>query len=77
MLAATEGAFDKVPLNKIALAVETLLFELNKKQSKVLERVNKGDKPSDEDNKVIVKIAQDIGLSYEEVDQKDKPKKDK
>ena len=77
LLAATEGAFDKVPLNKISLAVETLLFELSKKHSKVIERINKGDKPSDEDIKVVVKVAQDIGQSYEDIEQKDNPKKDK
>ncbi len=66
LYAANEGAFDKVPINKIAHACENLLDELIQKHVKVTERVNSGDKVSDSDNEVIHKMAKMIADSYSE-----------
>ena len=64
LYAATNGAFDKVPLEKIEVARDTLLRELKSKQPKLVEAVNTGDKPTDDHNETILKIANTIAASY-------------
>ncbi|MHB1864743.1 MAG: F0F1 ATP synthase subunit alpha [Candidatus Saccharimonadales bacterium] len=64
LYSANEGAFDGVPLNKVALASENLLLQLEKKQPKLVERLNKGDKVNDADNDLILKTAKAITASY-------------
>lgn len=61
---ATNGAFDTVPLDKIAAASENLLLQLEKRHGKLTERVNSGNKVSNEDNDVILKTAKSIASSY-------------
>ena len=64
LLAATSGAFDKVPLDKIKVAEEAMHRELKAKHPKVIEAVNTGDKPSDEQQATILKIAGSVASSY-------------
>jgi F-type H+-transporting ATPase subunit alpha len=64
LYAATEGAFDSVPLEKIAVATENLLLELSKKEAKLTTRLNTGDKVSDADNAAVLKVARSIASSY-------------
>ena len=71
LLAATKGSLDNVPVNKIHVAIQTLLFEIKNKQSNLTKSLNTGDKPSLEDDQLILNIAKDIGLSYQ------KPSKEK
>ncbi len=66
LLAATQGSFDQVPVEKIKLAEETFLRELETKHKDMLSRLNTGDKPTDTDNKQILKIANDITITYHE-----------
>lgn len=66
LLAATEGAFDKVPVNKIKPAQAALLSALQKEQRKLMTELNKGDKPSDETKQTIVKMARTIAKEYGE-----------
>lgn len=66
LLAATSGAFDTVPLDKIKAAEDALFRELKSKQKKVIEAVNTGDKVSDENQKVILDTAKSIAKSYED-----------
>ncbi|MEI9913961.1 MAG: F0F1 ATP synthase subunit alpha [Candidatus Saccharibacteria bacterium] len=66
LYSATEGVFDSVPINKIALATENLLLELKNKQAKLTERLNTGDKPNEADNATVLKIAKAIAASYKE-----------
>lgn len=70
LLAATEGAFDSIPLPKVKLAEEALHRELKSKHAKLLDKVNTGDKVSDEDQATILKVAKDVAKTYE-----DKPTK--
>lgn len=65
LLAATEGAFDAVPLEKIKQAETALFDELSKKHAKVIERINSGDAPSDEERITILKVATTIAKTYE------------
>ncbi len=64
LLSATNGVFDKVPLDKIATVLDNLLREVKTKQAKLADRLNTGDKPSDEDNDLIIKLAKDIAKTY-------------
>ena len=67
LLAATKGCFDKVPLEKIKTAEEALFQEMQKKHAKLTETINTGDKPSDEAQATVVKVAEGIAASYVEV----------
>ncbi|MCL5113517.1 MAG: F0F1 ATP synthase subunit alpha [Patescibacteria group bacterium] len=71
LLAGTKGSFDQVPVNKISIAIKTLLFEISKKHSKLIQSLNTGDKPTAENDQSILDIAKDIAISYI------KPKKEK
>ena len=64
LLAATSGVFDKVPLDKIKAAEDALHRELKAKHAKVIEAVNTGDKPSDEQQEAILKVAKSVASSY-------------
>lgn len=64
LLAATKGAFDIVELQKIKAAEETLHRELKSKHSKLTEKLNTGDKPSDEDQATVLKVAKQVAESY-------------
>ena len=70
LLAATRGCFDKVPLEKVKAAEEALLNELKTKHAKLTEALNTGDKPTDEQNEQVVKVAKDIAKTYEIKDAK-------
>jgi F-type H+-transporting ATPase subunit alpha len=70
LLAATQGCFDKVPLDKIKAAETALLQELKSKHAKLTETINKGDKPSDEDQATVIKIANSLASEYETTEAK-------
>lgn len=65
LLAATKGAFDKVPLDKVKAAEEALFRELKGKHAKLVDALNTGDKPTDEQNDTVMKLAQTIAKTYE------------
>src|SRR5277367_2291408 len=56
LLAATEGMFDKVPVEKIKPAEEALLREIKSKHAKLATAISKGDEPSDADKKSILRV---------------------
>lgn len=64
LLAVTSGCFDEVPLEKIKLAESAFLNELKSKHTKLVETLDKGDKPTDKDNEEVVKVAKDIAKTY-------------
>jgi F-type H+-transporting ATPase subunit alpha len=65
LYSANEGAFDKVPLEKIKLAEEAVLREMKNKHAKLTEILNTGDKPSDKDNETVLKTAETVAKQYE------------
>ena len=65
LYAANEGAFDVVPLEKIEAAREALLRELKSNHQKLVDALNTGAKPSDEDNAAVLKVAKQIAAQYE------------
>jgi F-type H+-transporting ATPase subunit alpha len=64
LYAATNGAFDVVPLDKVDAAREALLRELKNKHAKVIDAINTGDKPTDAQNETVLKVATTIFDSY-------------
>ncbi len=64
LYAATNGAFDPVPLEKIEVARESLLRELKTKHAKLVEVLNTGDKPNDAQNDQVMKVAKAISEQY-------------
>ena len=71
LYAATNGAFDDVPVEKIGVAREALLRELKSKHAKLTEAINTGDKPTDDQNDQVLKVAQAIAASYETATKKE------
>jgi F0F1-type ATP synthase alpha subunit len=67
LYAANSGAFDEVPLDKIKAAESALHRELKNKHAKLTEALNTGDKPTDEQNAQILKVAKAITETYKEV----------
>jgi F-type H+-transporting ATPase subunit alpha len=65
LYAATNGAFDIVPVEKIDAAREALLRELKAKHGKLVETLNTGAKPEDKDNEAVLKVAKEIAKQYE------------
>jgi len=70
LLAATQGAFDKVPLEKVKTMADGLLRELKTKHDKLVKLVNTGNKPTDDDNKVILDVAKSLAKAYEVKEEK-------
>jgi F-type H+/Na+-transporting ATPase subunit alpha len=70
LLATNKGCFDKVPLEKIKAAEDALLGELKAKHKKLVDAINTGDKPTDEQNDQLVKVATAIAKSYEATEAK-------
>jgi F-type H+-transporting ATPase subunit alpha len=70
LYSANEGAFDIVPLEKVEAAREAILRELKTKHTKLVEIINTGDKPSDENNAAILKVANTIASTYQETAKK-------
>jgi F-type H+-transporting ATPase subunit alpha len=64
LLAATKGVFDKVPLEKIKACEEALLQELKGKHKKLIDELNTGAKPTDDQIEAVVKAAEVIAKSY-------------
>lgn len=66
LMAATNGAFDDVPVAKIKSAQASLLQELKSQHKKLVEELDKGDKPSDETRETILKVARAIAEGNKE-----------
>lgn len=68
LLAATEGAFDKVAVEKIKTAEAALLREFKNKHKKLLEHIDAGNEPEDKDRETIIKLAEHVADSYKPVE---------
>ena len=64
--AVTGGMFDDVPVSKIKDAQSALLTYLWKKSKDAMRELNKGDKPSDEQLKLIDEATKEIAKGFEE-----------
>lgn len=79
LYAATEGAFDKVPLDKVKTVEANLLRELKNEQKALVKSLNTGAEPDDNAKKIIVDTAHKVAASYAHEEQaketKEKTKK--
>lgn len=66
LLAATEGAFDAVPIEKIKIAEESLFREMLAKHAKLVQELSSGAKPDDAQNAAVLRVATHIAASYAE-----------
>lgn len=66
LFATTSGVLDNVPLEKIKAASAAILRELKSKHLKLTEALNTGDKPTDEQNEQVLKVAKAVTLTYDE-----------
>jgi F-type H+-transporting ATPase subunit alpha len=64
VMAAVEGAFDNVPVAKIKAAQAELISVFEKDHKKLVDELNKGDKPSDETREQILKVARKVADGY-------------
>jgi F-type H+-transporting ATPase subunit alpha len=64
LLAATKGAFDTVPTQKIKDAQAELISVLDDKQKDLMKTLNKGDKPDEKMEKTILEAAEKVAKSY-------------
>lgn len=64
VMAATEGAFDDVPVAKIRGAQEALIAELWQDHKKSMQELSRGDKPTDETKELILKVAKKVAKGF-------------
>lgn len=64
LLAANEGHFDHVPVDKIKDAEKALLTRLHSEHRKLMDTLNQGDKPTDDMQKTIIKVAESVAKQY-------------
>jgi F-type H+-transporting ATPase subunit alpha len=70
LLAATNGAFDNVPLEKIKVAEAALLRDLKHDEPKLVEHINTGAEPEETDRNKILKLAASVAKAYEHIEEK-------
>jgi F-type H+-transporting ATPase subunit alpha len=64
LLAATKGAFDGVPVNKVKDAQAQLITAIESDHEDVVKALNTGDKPTDEVVDTILKVAKKIAHGF-------------
>jgi F-type H+-transporting ATPase subunit alpha len=74
LMAATKGALDTVPVEKVKDAQAELISYMEDKHGAVVKTLNKGDKPTEEIEKTILEAAEKVAKSYASAA---KPKKEK
>ena len=65
LVAAEDGAFDKVPLDKVKAAQTALLTELWSSKKEDMRTLNKGDKPTDKILEAVTKTAKKVMKGFE------------
>ncbi|MGA3150312.1 MAG: F0F1 ATP synthase subunit alpha [Candidatus Saccharimonadales bacterium] len=64
ILAATEGTFDNIHIEKVKAAQSALLTELEQHHKKIIEQIDKGTPPSDADKAIILRAARQVAGGY-------------
>jgi F-type H+/Na+-transporting ATPase subunit alpha len=64
VMAATKGAFDEVPTDKVKDAQAELISLLEDKHKDVMKALNKGDKPTEDTEKAVQAAAEKVAHSY-------------
>jgi F-type H+/Na+-transporting ATPase subunit alpha len=66
LIAATEGGFDDVPVEKIKKAQSALLSQLWSENKKEMQKLNEGDKVDENMTKVVLDQAEKVAKEYKE-----------
>lgn len=66
LMAANEGAFDNVPVAEVKKAQDALLSTLHTQFKKEMTQLDKGDKPDEKTEALIVKVANQVAKEYAE-----------
>ena len=66
LIATNEGCFDNIPVDNIKKAQNALLSQLATSAKKLMDELNKGDKPTDEMTKIVKDSANEIAKEYQE-----------
>ncbi len=64
LLAATEGAFDPIPLDQIKKAQNSLLSTLHTGHRKEMDQLNTGDKPDEKLQQLVIEAAHKVAKTY-------------
>jgi F-type H+-transporting ATPase subunit alpha len=64
IVAATEGAFDGIPVESVKAAQAAMLTQLEQKHKKLVSELAKAEKPSDALKKEIVRVAELVAKQY-------------
>lgn len=64
ILSATEGAFDKVPIENVKAAQEALLGTLEQKHQKLMDEISRGGDFSQTAKKTVISVAQQVAKQY-------------
>lgn len=67
LMAANEGAFDNIPVEKVKDAQTELLRSLQNDYQKIVKALDSGDKPTDDIQKTILEVARKIAHSFSAV----------
>lgn len=65
LLAANEGVFDTVPVADVKKASDAILAELKRSHKKLIDELDKGDKPDDKTKDAIITTAKKIAKEFE------------
>lgn len=71
--AATNGSFDKVPLEKIKAAEANFLRDLKQNHEKLVKSLDSGGEPTDEQKKQVLDVANAVTESYKQHDEPKAP----
>lgn len=66
LIAATNGGFDEIPVEKIKPAQHALLSQLKSDKKKEMNKLNEGDKPDEKMIKIILEQAKKVEKEYKE-----------
>ncbi len=64
IIAATEGAFDGVPIESVKAAQEALLTNLEQHHKKIVDALESGSEVTDTDRKSIINVAAQVAKQY-------------
>ncbi len=64
LTAATEGAFDRLTNHNVEEASRALVTKVKKAHPKLVDKLNEGTKPADEEVKQIVNVAGEVAATY-------------
>ena len=66
LLSASAGCFDKVPVKKINLAVDSLFREIESNHQPIIKQISDGSEATEDNQKKIIEISNKIAASYVE-----------